>query len=123
VPRPLGILTPIGLRNRLRERNLYDAGLSPPRAEDRQQTVAPSAVAERTLDGRGIHPTHPEIGAAIMAKIHVVEWTAALLAHPTTVRWSSSSNRFAREYPPWALQRADGVKAVLDLLARRGRPR
>jgi hypothetical protein len=41
LPRRLGILTLIGLRNRLRE---------------------------RTLDGRGIHPTHPEIGAARMAR-------------------------------------------------------
>ena len=45
LPRPLGILTLIGLRTRLRERNLYDTGVSgAPVPEGR-------ATGARTLDG------------------------------------------------------------------------
>ncbi len=45
-----------------------------------------------------LHATHPELGddelfdkarlvvAALMAKIHTVDWTPAIIAHPTTVR-------------------------------------
>jgi len=58
LPRRLGILTLIGLRNRLRERNLYDAGLCPPRAEDRQQIVAPSGYGGAHAR-RSRHPPDP----------------------------------------------------------------
>jgi len=63
LPRRLGIFTLIGLRNRLRQRNLYDAGLPPSRAQDRHEGGA-SSCAERTLDGRGTHPTNALIGSA-----------------------------------------------------------
>jgi hypothetical protein len=62
LPRRLGILTLIGLRNRLRQRNLYDAGLPSSRAEDRHECSASSA-AERTIDGRGTHPTNAGMGS------------------------------------------------------------
>jgi hypothetical protein len=62
LPRRLGIFTLIGLRNRLRQRNLYDAGLPPSRAEDRHESSA-SSGAERTLDGRGTHPTNVQMGS------------------------------------------------------------
>ncbi|HEX2044096.1 MAG TPA: peroxidase family protein [Gaiellaceae bacterium] len=45
LPRPLGVLTLIGLRTRLRERNLYDTGLDPGPGPDGRTTSA------RTLDG------------------------------------------------------------------------
>jgi hypothetical protein len=45
LPRPLGILALVGLRTRLRERNLYDTGLDPGPAPDGRNTSA------RTLDG------------------------------------------------------------------------
>lgn len=59
LPPPLALLTLIGLRHRLRERNLYDPGLA---AQHRQQKA--SSFAHRTSDGSGTHPTCPQIGAA-----------------------------------------------------------
>jgi hypothetical protein len=62
LPLPLGILTLIGLRHRLRQLNLYDPGLSPPKTEPASngRTVP---VLERTTDGSRTHPTNPQIGA------------------------------------------------------------
>jgi hypothetical protein len=63
LPGPLGLLTLIGLRHRLRERNLYDPG-SP---AERAGTTAPNGpvtALDRALDGSGTHPTQNRIGAA-----------------------------------------------------------
>jgi hypothetical protein len=58
LPRPLGILTLIGLRTRLRERNLYDTGVPP-------QAAAPGArtTSARTLDGTYNDLEHPLMGS------------------------------------------------------------
>ena len=49
LPRPLAILTLIGLRNRLRERNLYDTGRGPLDRPD--VSDHPRYLSARTLDG------------------------------------------------------------------------
>ena len=57
LPRPLGIVTLIGLREQLRERNLTDTGLvkpPPPR---------PSSLKARTLDGRWNDLRRPSMGS------------------------------------------------------------
>jgi hypothetical protein len=65
LPRPLGLLTLIGLRHRLRERNLYDPGLPEHLGEHRHNGSGNSASPlERSIDGSGTHPLHPLIGAA-----------------------------------------------------------
>jgi hypothetical protein len=63
LPVPLGVLTLIGLRQRLRERNLYDPGLPPHPAEHRHDGNVPPASLERSIDGSGTHPAHPRLGA------------------------------------------------------------
>jgi hypothetical protein len=63
-----------------------------------------------------LHKTHPELGdddtfdkarlinAALMAKIHTVEWTPAVISHPTTQRamkinwWGLAGERAARRF-------------------------
>jgi hypothetical protein len=63
-----------------------------------------------------LHADHPELGdeelyekarlvnAALMAKIHTVEWTPAIIAHPTLVKgmranwWGLLGERFARRF-------------------------
>jgi hypothetical protein len=63
-----------------------------------------------------LHETHPElsdddtfdrarlINAALMAKIHTVEWTPAVISHPTTQRamkinwWGLAGERFTRRF-------------------------
>jgi heme peroxidase len=59
LPRYLGIITLLGLRHRLRERNLYDTGRAP------SQTEGPRGQrpAARTLDGSGNDPVDPWMGA------------------------------------------------------------
>jgi Animal haem peroxidase len=61
LPRPLGILTLIGIRQRLRQRNLYDTGtgvpLSPRPPDDDSQLTA------RTLDGSYNDLSDPAMGA------------------------------------------------------------
>lgn len=57
LPRPLGILTLIGLRTRLRERNLYDTGLSGAPEPAGRPTGA------RTLDGTFNDPQQPLMGS------------------------------------------------------------
>jgi hypothetical protein len=65
LPRPLGVLTLIGLRNRLRERNLYDPGLPAHLGEHRHNGSGEGASPlERSIDGSGTHPGNPLIGAA-----------------------------------------------------------
>ena len=61
-----------------------------------------------------LHATHPELSddelydkarlvvAALMAKIHTVDWTPAIIAHPTTVtalrtNWWGLEGRAARQ--------------------------
>jgi hypothetical protein len=62
LPHPLGVLTLIGLRQRLRERNLYDPG--PPQHADADAGRAGQVPwLARTTDGSGVHPTRPRIGA------------------------------------------------------------
>ena len=69
-----------------------------------------NAICER------LHAEHPElddqalyekarlINAALMAKIHTVDWTPAIIAHPTTVRalranwWGILGERFAKRF-------------------------
>jgi hypothetical protein len=63
LPRSLGVLTLVGLRHRLRERNLYDPGMARHRSDGRPDGRAVSWL-ERSADGRGTHPADPRIGAA-----------------------------------------------------------
>lgn len=63
LPRPLGVLTLIGLRHRLRERNLYDPGNLGERAGSAPRQ-GPVTAFDRALDGSGTHPTQGRIGAA-----------------------------------------------------------
>jgi hypothetical protein len=61
LPRPLGLLTLIGIRQRLRQRNLYDTGTGVPlepaaRDDDRHRTA-------RTLDGSYNDLSDPAMGA------------------------------------------------------------
>jgi hypothetical protein len=57
LPRPLGILALIGLRTRLRERNLYDTGLS------RAPEPAGRPTGARTRDGTFNDPQQPLMGS------------------------------------------------------------
>jgi hypothetical protein len=63
LPRPLGIVALVGLRERLRERNLYDPG-SPSARNGGDPARPPATVLERPIDGSGAHPTQARIGAA-----------------------------------------------------------
>jgi len=66
---PLGHLTLLGLRHRLREYNLYDPGVprhpgaSAPADEDGAQGDAAPPGLTRAIDGRGTHPTQVAMGA------------------------------------------------------------
>ena len=51
LPRPVGLLTLIGVRNRLRQRNLYDTGLPAASAELIEKAADPIYRSERTVDG------------------------------------------------------------------------
>ena len=64
LPRPLGIVTLIGLRNRLRERNLVDTGLPREAAELRLQAVDPARTSRRTRDG-----TLNDLGRPLMGSV------------------------------------------------------
>src|SRR5688572_14427409 len=61
LPRPLGVLALIGIRQRLRQRNLYDTGtgvpISPTPPSDDSQLTA------RTLDGSYNDLSDPAMGA------------------------------------------------------------
>ena len=69
-----------------------------------------------------LHATHSELGddelfdkarlvvAALMAKIHTVDWTPAIIAHPTTVRgmranWFVGGAAHASSSNRWSLMR------------------
>ena len=58
LPVPLGILTLVGLRARLRERNLYDTGV-----RDEQEPPDPRWLTARTPDGTYNDLTKPAMGA------------------------------------------------------------
>ena len=64
LPGPLGVLTLIGVRNRLRQRNLYDTGLPPADAELRARAADPAYRSRRTLDG-----TLNDLGTPLMGSL------------------------------------------------------
>jgi len=51
LPGPIGVLTLVGVRNRLRERNLYDTGLPEADAELTAKAADPAYRSRRTVDG------------------------------------------------------------------------
>lgn len=64
LPPPLGVLTLIGVRNRLRQRNLADTGLPAGRADLIAKAADPTRQAERTRDG-----TLNDLGRPLMGSI------------------------------------------------------
>ncbi len=60
---PLGILTLVGLRTRLRERNLFHPGPTTAAGDDAGGGPEPPRLG-RTYDGSYTHPLHPRMGAA-----------------------------------------------------------
>ena len=52
LPRALGLLTLIGIRNRLRQENLHDTGVPEPSAEMLEQAKDPAITSRRARDGR-----------------------------------------------------------------------
>jgi hypothetical protein len=48
--------------------------------------ICDALEAEYGWQGRKLHDTARLINSAVMAKIHTVEWTPAIIAHPTTSR-------------------------------------
>ena len=63
LPQPLGVVTLIGLRSRLRERNLHDTGLPAPTAEMMERTRDERLVSARTLDGTFNDLENPRMGS------------------------------------------------------------
>ncbi|MGH7428201.1 MAG: peroxidase family protein [Candidatus Methylomirabilaceae bacterium] len=63
LPRFLGILTLVGLRTRLRERNLHDTGLTPDKENLEAEEPSPLERAARTIDGRFNDLGHPAMGS------------------------------------------------------------
>src|SRR5262245_1264426 len=51
LPRPLGVVTLIGVRNRLRQRNLYDTGLPAASPELIEKAADPTSRSGRSVDG------------------------------------------------------------------------
>jgi hypothetical protein len=95
LPPKLGVATLLGLRHRLRERNLYDTGQTPAACE--ADRLAGPSGAVRTLDGSGNDPADPRMGAA--------------------------RTRFGRNAPPVAedevtFQRPDALEVSRQLLVR-----
>ena len=52
LPLPIGIFTLIGVRNRLRQENLYDTGVPEPSAATLEEANDPDTLARRARDGR-----------------------------------------------------------------------
>jgi len=76
LPRLLGLLTLIGLRSRLRQRNLHDTGLAEPDPDLLERARDPEAAATRTLDGTLNDldsPTMGRIGARFGRNVPVEE--------------------------------------------------
>jgi len=64
LPPKLGMLVLLGLRQRLRKRNLYDTGPAAPPAASGATTGSHAELpAARTIDGRHTDPTDPDMGA------------------------------------------------------------
>ena len=63
LPPPLGVLTLIGVRNRLRQRNLADTGLPAASAQLIAKAADPAHQAERTRDGTLNDPGRPLMGS------------------------------------------------------------
>jgi hypothetical protein len=63
LPFPLGVLTLVGLRKRLRQRNLYDTGLPEPGADLLEQAGDPRFTSARTIDGRFNDLANPLMGS------------------------------------------------------------
>ena len=51
LPRPLGVLTLMGVRERLRQRNLYDTGLPTASPELIEKAADPTSRSRRSVDG------------------------------------------------------------------------
>src|SRR5215210_8060511 len=63
VPKPLGVLALVGLRERLRERNLHDVGLLVPSAEVTEKTRDARYTSGRQLDGTFNDLDNPLMGS------------------------------------------------------------
>jgi hypothetical protein len=63
LPGPLGVLTLVGVRNRLRQRNLHDTGLPATGAELTARAADPAYRSRRTLDGTLNDPAIPLMGS------------------------------------------------------------
>lgn len=59
LPPPLGVLTLIGVRNRLRQRNLTDTGLPAASADLIEKAGDPAYRSRRSLDGTLNDPRSP----------------------------------------------------------------
>ena len=64
LPPKLGMLVLLGLRQRLRKRNLYDNGAPAPLADGSMTAPRAPLPAARTVDGSATDPTDPRMGAA-----------------------------------------------------------
>jgi Animal haem peroxidase len=64
LPRPLGLLVLIGLRNILRQRNLYDTSALPSAAAPKAAAPGPETLTTRTPDGSYNDLGHPSMGMA-----------------------------------------------------------
>ena len=64
LPKPLGLLTLIGIRNRLRQRNLHDTGLPDASPELLARAADPESCSGRTVDG-----TLNDLGRPLMGSI------------------------------------------------------
>jgi hypothetical protein len=63
LPRPLGLLTLIGLRNRLRQRNLHDTGVPAASPELIEKAADPTYRSRRSLDGTLNDLDSPRMGS------------------------------------------------------------
>ena len=64
LPRPLGLLVLVGLRNILRQRNLYDTASLPCIGGAQAELSAPGVLAQRMVDGSYNDLDHPTMGMA-----------------------------------------------------------
>jgi hypothetical protein len=64
LPKPLGLLTLIGIRNTLRRKNLFDTTNQPSETPPSPSPYSPSVLTERTADGSWNDLDHPTMGMA-----------------------------------------------------------
>ncbi|MFD1210953.1 peroxidase family protein [Arthrobacter sp. GCM10027362] len=64
LPKPLGLLTLVGVRNILRQRNLFDTTSQPQQNPPAPRPYAPSVLTERTADGSWNDLDQPAMGMA-----------------------------------------------------------